>query len=211
MNQKCCQIFSLLFILIIVSPFAMAEAKAHAYVTLTIINKNPEIVSLKIEPKMFYEDSQVTCIAEVDDEQPDRVKTIYAWYVNDEFVQRSSTFSGFSENDKVTCKAIAFDSAEQMSKEAIFSGFVQQTPSKAQNAKFLGMIAGTEINTEKALKLEEQGIMAITGYTVSNSSYVNEGGIVVILIVVAMLATLFNIRHYLKRRIKNPRPKGQDF
>jgi hypothetical protein len=193
-------IFFIILICLLIPVSAQLTSTATARITLTIINENPEITNINIIPEQVYPNSEITCSVEIKDESPELVTKETAWYVNGKFITRSEAFTDFKIGDEVGCRVVAIDIAGQHSKEEKASIIAKQPPLETQLLGTAMNIAGTKTNTNELIELQQQGLVAITGHAINNSSYRGETGILGMLIVVLVFVFLMNLRIVLKKR-----------
>lgn len=80
-------------------------------VTLIIQNRPPVIKSIQFNPEITFEDTKLECIPSINDENPEEVKFIYRWYINNALVEASgNSLEGFEANNVIRCEITPIDS-----------------------------------------------------------------------------------------------------
>ena len=102
--------FALLLILLIVSQISLAATVQYANISVTVLNRPPEIMSITILPEEAYYDSVLECVAEVSDEVPEKVSLEYRWHKNGELLgEEGKKLKDVKDNDEIRCEATPID------------------------------------------------------------------------------------------------------
>ncbi|MBU1604866.1 MAG: hypothetical protein KJ583_06145 [Nanoarchaeota archaeon] len=162
----------LIFLILAVSAYAQESADSintKGIVTVTITNAPPSITKLSFSSEKVYADSKLKCNLEVWDDQPGTLVS-YNWYKNGLLLdEKSDTLSGFEDNDEIKCAAIAKDVFGEIGEEKVVSVIVEETTHVTKSAQFIVNSFGAEKNLAEISAVKDQGLMALTGYVVSES------------------------------------------
>ena len=119
---------------------------AYGYIKLEIINRVPEIISISISPDIIYEDSDIQCHVEVDDEEPWSAKIEYEWEIT---------------KNEIRCSAIPVDNIKQRGSQKTVVVFVKQAPLDIKLIRNTLNLFGAKINTESTIYLKQSLINII--------------------------------------------------
>ena len=182
------------------APSTSAElAFANATISLTIINNNPVISSTGILPAEPYPDSELECKVDFFDEVKKDAKVIYTWRSNGRLLgDETSRISGvFEPGDKIDCVAYVVDSAGLSSKPEAASVVISDVQASTATIKTALGVIGVDVNAEKTVELQKNGLASVTGYAVSD---LNRQGLstMYVLIIVLGLLVLINVNIFLR-------------
>lgn len=197
-------LFIIVFLLLPILTYS--AQRDTAIITLTIINLPPVINNVSFSSSDIYSDMEVTCYADIFDEDIKNLKIEYSWYINDFQKAAGQSFSGFNENDYVSCRVTATDSAGVKSKEVGSGFFVKQVPQESKLIKNFVNSIGGKIDLKKANELNNDGVISITGFVISEN--VSNGNIIIVLAVLVIVLLLINVRMVLKERIRRTQQKN---
>jgi len=170
-------------------------------ITLTIINRPPEIIGLYFSPGIAYTDSQLRCIAEVGDEDKEHARAEYAWLVNGkEIDEQTNSLVNLKENDVVECIATPMDSQGLGGEPRSISLVVSKVHPPVAMTKALVNMLGGKITLEESAQLEKKGIPAITGY-VTAQAYGNTN-FIWLLITIVIILILINLNLFLRMKMR---------
>ena len=200
-----------LFLALFTFPLALAlnphEATVRGYANLGVINAPPHITEVQLAPTPLYKDQTLECLTKVQDEQLPSVLLHYTWMVNGKPVPETNyKLSGFTDDDRVQCTVYAEDNVHQVSNTQTLEAQVSPAPWHAQVLSTTLSGVGIPTDIAHAIRLEEQGTPAITGYVIDESGKNGTGALLIVFIGLIFL-TLLNVnlvlRHYVKKHTQN--------
>jgi hypothetical protein len=196
--------FVFLIMLLLCLNYVYASSKAYATIEIKVINRAPEISSLAFVPNEAYYDSTLECLPVIKDETPDTVKVDYMWYKNGILMENEGNkFSGFEDNDEITCEAIPIDSYGLKGEMKSVKTKILQSNIQVRILKPMLNTAGIGVNAKELQ--ENTNIGAITGMVTGKNTGANSGlTLLFLLVLFAILLTGINIfgvlMHYSKKK-----------
>jgi hypothetical protein len=191
----------LIFVLVSFSVNALTT-KDYGYITINIINQPPRIINISFNPNVVFEDSELICNLTIKDEELESIIYHFEWYKNN--IQLNNTLpklSGFKPGDTIECRAFVEDKYNLSSEEKSVIISVNSTPIRTKLTKSVLNLLGAKTNIEDTLKLEQQGLGAITGYAVKESGVTSKQIPYYFIIFILILIMLININLIFRHRI----------
>lgn len=126
-----------------------ALAGNEGYVNIAIADAPPRILSIAVNPEIAYIDSEISCEADVYDENLSLLRLEYEWQVNGKAVSGNEKrlTETIQAGDEIECKVLAVD----------LYGKISEAPSEG-------------------IKIQPRGILQATGYAISNINNEPEAG-----------------------------------
>lgn len=126
-----------------------AIAGNEGYVNIAIADAPPRILSIAVKPEIAYTGSEVSCEAEVYDENLSLLRLEYEWHVNGKLESGSEKQfrAAVQAGDEIECKVFAIDLYGK----------------------------GSQAESE-GIKIQPKGILQATGYAISNINNKPEAG-----------------------------------
>jgi hypothetical protein len=186
---------------LLLMPTVSAATIGYGYIIISIVNRPPEITSVSLSPNQPYPDSVLECSAEVDDESPDTVEYVYEWYKNGVLLgENSGELSGFEANDEITCSVKIIDMHDDESELVSVTTHVLEPDVETKMVKTVLKAAGVDRSYEESAELKEEGLLAVTGFVVSEGA--KGGGGIGLLLVGIFVLILINLNLVLRYRWK---------
>ncbi len=126
-----------------------ALAGNEGYVNIAIADAPPRILGIAVKPEIAYTGSEVSCEAEVYDENLSLLRLEYEWHINGKAVsgKEKQLTETIQAGDEIECKIIAVD--------------LYGKSSEAES---------------EGIKIQPKGILQATGYAISNINNKPEAG-----------------------------------
>lgn len=139
-----------IYLVIFLCQASLADNKAYVYVK--IADAPPRILGIAVKPDIAYADSEISCEADIWDENLSLLKTSYEWRINDNAVYNGENgkylHAILQPGDIVTCKITAIDIFEHVS-EAISNARKIQPSQPSNFLQATGYAVRDAINTPK--------------------------------------------------------------
>lgn len=192
----------LLLVVFLLTPSVLAGPVAYGYIHIEIINAEPVLEELRLSADYVYHDTDIDCLANVIDNDPDEAVINKRWYVNGEEVDEPD----FEEGDEVECLLIPVDKWGLEGAEYSISFKVQDSPEDIKLAQSFYELLGNDKSTEELIATRERNAAAVTGLVTSGNGERPSAFLMVFLAIGIMLVA--TIRVAAKRKIKNLIPNG---
>ncbi|MFH1915647.1 MAG: hypothetical protein ABIJ21_00130 [Nanoarchaeota archaeon] len=188
----------ILFIsLFILSSYTSAN-QVVGQVILRVENRIPTVLDITFSPQAPYPDDILSCIPDIEDEQPKEVRIDYSWERNGVAIENNAAIlQDLRADDAITCTATPTDDEGAIGKSFKKTITIQTPTAAAKMTKTLANAFGKDINLAQSTKLEEQGLSAITGYVVYEGIGIGNllWLLIILLIVSALLLSVLVLRH----------------
>ena len=153
-----------------------------------------------------YKDTTLECLGKVEDEQLPSVQLHYAWMINGQInSEKGYQLKGFHEGDEITCTVYAEDNAHQLSNTK--SLLISVSPAPWHTRVLSTVLSGVGIQTDiaHAVRLQDQGVPAVTGYVVDESGK-NGTNVLFVVLLGLLFLTILNgnlfLRYYMRKHTK---------
>lgn len=160
-------------------PLSYAESTVTGTVSLTVINREPVIEKVRLEPATPYVDEIPLCIPEVNDEDPDKVNISVSWEVNGVLVDN---LTDIKENDTVRCTVYAIDIHGLNASPKSVQTSVRVASTSSKITSFLS-------GGKTPLRVIEEKPNLLTGMVIGNTGQ----GLTTLPIAIAVLLAIINI------------------
>jgi hypothetical protein len=199
----------LLVVLVLLLPLSYALTPANpvnGYANLQVNNEAPILHEVQLSPTTVYKDTALECLANVEDEQLSSVMLHYTWKINGQVnPEQGYKLTGFHEKDEISCTVYAEDNVHQLSGTKSLPISVSSAPWHVHALSTALSGVGIQTDMAHAVRLENQGLPAVTGYVIDESG--KNGTNVLFLVVFGLLflailnANLF-LRYHLKKHVE---------
>ncbi len=192
-------------VLFLLFPFSYAlnpSNPVYGYAHVQIQNEAPVLHDVQLSPTTVYTDTALECLANVEDEQLSSVVLHYTWKINGQVnPEKGYKLTGFNENDEITCTVYAEDNIHQLSNTKSLPISVSPAPWHVHALSTALSGVGINMDVAHAVRLENQGVPAVTGYVIDESGKNGTSALFLVIIGLLFLA-LLNVNLFLHYHLK---------